>query len=48
MTTDNTGTRRFPAGVAAIAGLLLGALATFAITGLALTDRLQLPPPPHA
>lgn len=50
MTTDNLGTRRFPAGVAAIAGLvglLLGALATFAITGLVWTVRVELPPPPY-
>lgn len=50
MTTDNLGTRRFPASVAAIAGLvglLLGALATFAITGLVWTVRVELPPPPY-
>jgi hypothetical protein len=50
MTSDNTGTRRFPAGVAIVAGLaglVLGALATFAITGLVWTVRVQLPPPPY-
>ncbi|OBH81215.1 hypothetical protein [Mycobacterium sp. E2989] len=50
MTSDNTGTRRFPAGVAALAGLaglVLGALAAFAITGLVWTVRVQLPPPPY-
>ncbi len=50
MTSDNTGTRRFPAGIAvlaALAGLILGALATFAITGLVWTVRAELPPPPY-
>ncbi len=50
MTSDNIGTRRFPAGVAAgagLVGLVLGALATFAITGLVWTVRVQLPPPPY-
>ncbi|BBY10674.1 hypothetical protein [Mycobacterium marseillense] len=50
MTSDTTGTRRFPAGVAAlagVAGLILGALATFAITGLVWTVRVELPPPPY-
>lgn len=50
MTSDNLGTRRFPAGVAIVAGLaglILGALATFAITGLVWTVRVQLPPPPY-
>lgn len=50
MTSDNTGTRRFPTGVAVIAGLIglvLGALAAFAITGLVWTVRVQLPPPPY-
>ena len=50
MTSDNIGTRRFPAGVAAVAGLVglvIGALATFAITGLVWTVRVQLPPPPY-
>ncbi|MGZ4578987.1 MAG: hypothetical protein ACXVX1_15005 [Mycobacterium sp.] len=50
MTSDNIGTRRFPAGVAVVAGLaglVLGALATFAITGLVWTVRVQLPPPPY-
>ncbi|BBZ69167.1 hypothetical protein [Mycobacterium paraseoulense] len=50
MTSDNIATRRFPAGVAAVSGLVglvLGALATFAITGLVWTVRVQLPPPPY-
>ena len=50
MTSDNIGARHFPAGVAIIAallGLALGALATFAITGLVWTVRVQLPPPPY-
>lgn len=50
MTSDNTGTRRFPTGIAIVtglAGLVLGALATFAITGLVWTVRVQLPPPPY-
>ena len=50
MTSDNIGTRRFPTGVAVAAGLVglvLGALATFAITGLVFTVRVQLPPPPY-
>ncbi|MGD1174031.1 hypothetical protein ACKUVQ_12185 [Mycobacterium seoulense] len=50
MTSDNIGTRRFPAGVAAVSGLIglvLGALAAFAITGLVWTVRVQLPPPPY-
>ncbi|OCB38443.1 hypothetical protein A5675_15670 [Mycobacterium malmoense] len=50
MTSDNIGTRRFPTAVAVIAGLVglvVGALATFAITGLVFTVRVQLPPPPY-
>lgn len=50
MTSENIGTRPFPAGVAAVSGLvglLLGALATFAVTGLVWTVRVQLPPPPY-
>lgn len=50
MTSDNSGTRRFPTGVAllaGLAGLILGALATFAITGLVWTVRVELPPPPY-
>ncbi|OBH41384.1 hypothetical protein [Mycobacterium mantenii] len=50
MTSDNSGASRFPTGVAVLAGLaglILGALATFAITGLVWTVRVQLPPPPY-
>lgn len=50
MTSDNIGTRRFPTAVAVIAGLVglvVGALAAFAITGLVFTVRVQLPPPPY-
>jgi hypothetical protein len=32
---------------AGLAGLILGAIATFAITGLVWTVRVQLPPPPY-
>ncbi|PBA31109.1 hypothetical protein CKJ65_15260 [Mycobacterium intracellulare] len=50
MTSDNSCARRFPTGVAllaGLAGLILGALATFAITGLVWTVRVELPPPPY-
>ncbi|EFG74370.1 hypothetical protein HMPREF0591_5663 [Mycobacterium parascrofulaceum ATCC BAA-614] len=50
MTSDNIGTRRFPTAVAVVAGLaglVVGALAAFAITGLVFTVRVQLPPPPY-
>lgn len=50
MTSDNIGTRRFPTAVAVaagLAGLVVGALAAFAITGLVFTVRVQLPPPPY-
>lgn len=50
MTSDNIGTRRFPTAVAVVAGLaglVVGALATFAVTGLVWTVRVQLPPPPY-
>jgi hypothetical protein len=42
--------RRFSTGAviaAALVGLVLGAIAAFAVTGLVFTVRVQLPPPPY-
>jgi hypothetical protein len=59
MTSDDTNTatnpvatagRRFSTGVvlvAGVVGLLLGAIAAFAVTGLVWTVRVELPPPPY-
>ncbi len=51
MTSDDTrmGRRHSTALVIGIglAGLVLGAIAAFAITGLVWTVRVQLPPPPY-
>ena len=54
MTSDNTHTgapgRRFSTAAligAGLVGLILGAIAAFAITGLVFTVRVQLPPPPY-
>jgi hypothetical protein len=52
MTTDTTtsGARRHSTAlviVAGVAGLLIGAIAAFVVTGLVFTVRVQLPPPPY-
>jgi hypothetical protein len=58
MTSDDTNiggraeqtARRFSTGavlVASVVGLVLGAIAAFAITGLVWTVRVELPPPPY-
>lgn len=50
MTSNTIGARRFPTGVAIIAGLvglIVGALATVAVTGLVWRVRVELPPPPY-
>jgi hypothetical protein len=58
MTSDDTNTgaqagapgRRFSSVAvigAGLVGLVLGAIATFAVTGLVWTVRVQLPPPPY-
>ncbi|WAC89488.1 hypothetical protein [Mycobacterium sp. Aquia_213] len=54
MTSDNTHTgapgRRFSTAAlvaAGLVGLIVGAIAAFAITGLVFTIRVQLPPPPY-
>ncbi len=54
MTSDDTGPagrgRQFatvPVLGAGLVGLALGALATFAVTGLVWTVRVELPPPPY-
>ncbi|MCV7165119.1 hypothetical protein [Mycobacterium stomatepiae] len=54
MTSDTAHTgapgRRFSTAalvVAGLVGLIVGAIAAFAVTGLVFTVRLQLPPPPY-
>ncbi|GKU34292.1 hypothetical protein [Mycobacterium montefiorense] len=54
MTSDNNSIgapgRRFSTAAllgAGLVGLILGAIAAFAITGLVFTIRVQLPPPPY-
>jgi hypothetical protein len=59
MTSDDTNTppgpaagagRRFSTGavlLAGVVGLVLGAIAAFAVTGLVWTVRVELPPPPY-
>jgi hypothetical protein len=42
--------RRFPTGAlvgAGLVGLVIGAIAAFAVTGLVWTVRVELPPPPY-
>lgn len=54
MTSEKTDTgapgRRFSTAAlvaAGLAGLIVGAIAAFAVTGLVFTIRVQLPPPPY-
>lgn len=54
MTSDNTRTgapgRRYSTAAlvaAGLVGLIVGAIAAFAVTGLVFTIRVQLPPPPY-
>ncbi|OMC52151.1 hypothetical protein A5747_21965 [Mycobacterium sp. IS-836] len=53
MTSENTNyapARRFSSAAvigAGLVGLVIGAIAVFAITGLVWTVRVQLPPPPY-
>jgi hypothetical protein len=50
MTSNDTPARRHSTAVVfavGLLGLLLGALAVFAVTGLVWTVRVQLPPPPY-
>jgi hypothetical protein len=52
MSTDDTitGARRHSTGLVigiGLVGLVIGAIAAFAITGLVFTVRVQLPPPPY-
>jgi hypothetical protein len=50
MTPNDTPARRYSVAAvvaAGLAGLVLGALAVLAVTGLVWTVRVQLPPPPY-